>query len=141
MRIGTMLNDVWQSLFRPPVTEKYPYERGDPPARLRGKLRWRPERCIGCGLCAKDCPAKAIELITLDKENRRFVLRYHLDRCTFCSQCVQSCRFNCLEMTNDQWELAAYHKEPFTVYYGDEADVETLLGKDPHPNPETTTET
>ncbi len=133
MKLGAMIKDVWQSLFKQPFTEMYPFKRYSPPARLRGQLRWHPEQCIGCGLCVKDCPANAIELITLDKKNKRFVLRYHIDRCTFCSQCVESCRFKCLEMTSDQWELAAYQKEPFTVYYGDDADIEAFLGKEAHP--------
>lgn len=122
-----MLGDVVGSLFRRPATERYPFERRPVPQRLRGQLRWDPERCTGCGLCARDCPADAIELITLDKKNKRFVLRYHLDRCTFCAQCVQSCNFDCLELSPDRWELAALSKEPFTIHYGDDADVEAVL--------------
>ena len=136
MKFGTMFRDALRSLIRRPITERYPFEQKSPPERLRGQLHWNPEQCIGCGLCVKDCPANALELITLDKKNKRFILRYHLDRCTFCAQCVQSCRFKCLEMSNEQWELAAYHKEPFTVCYGDEADVEAWLGQEPDPNPE-----
>jgi formate hydrogenlyase subunit 6/NADH:ubiquinone oxidoreductase subunit I len=127
MKIGTMLRDIVQSLFRPPATRRYPAERQTPPERLRGALHWNPERCTGCCMCTKDCPANAIELITLDKASKRFVLRYHMDRCTFCAQCVQTCRFGCLEMPSDQWELAALRKEPFTVHYGNDADVEAVL--------------
>lgn len=125
MKVGRMLGDVLRSLFRRPVTVKYPFERTAAPERLRGQLRFNPEKCTGCSLCVKDCPASAIELITLDKANKRFALRYHIDRCTYCAQCVQSCRFKCLEMLNDRWELAALSKDPFTVYYGDKPDVET----------------
>lgn len=127
MKVGTMLGDVLESLFRRPVTERYPFEREPPPARLRGRVIWRAENCTGCALCNKDCPANALELITLDKKNKRFVMRYHIDRCTYCAQCVQSCRFNCLEMSNTEWELAALNKEPFVVYYGCEEDVEAVL--------------
>jgi formate hydrogenlyase subunit 6/NADH:ubiquinone oxidoreductase subunit I len=76
----------------------------------------------------KECPADALELITLDKKAKQFVMRYHVDRCTYCAQCVQNCRFECLEMAPDEWELAATSKQPFTIYYGDEADVEKVLG-------------
>lgn len=127
MKIGTMLSDVSRSLFRRPVTEKYPFERQEAPERLRGRLFWDGERCTGCGLCAKDCPANAIEMIVLDRASKRFVLRYHIDRCTFCAQCVHSCRQGCLEMSNEVWELAALSKEPFDLYYGNEADVEHVL--------------
>jgi len=40
MKLGTMLVDVSSSLVRPPVTEKYPYERRPVPATLRGQLHW-----------------------------------------------------------------------------------------------------
>jgi formate hydrogenlyase subunit 6/NADH:ubiquinone oxidoreductase subunit I len=122
-----MLGDVWSALFRRPATVKYPFVKRAPPARLRGVLQYDPEQCTGCGMCAQDCPAEALELITLDKKNKQFVLRYHIDRCTFCAQCVQSCKFRCLDMSPDQWELAAKDKVPFTVYYGRDKDIETVL--------------
>ncbi len=127
MKIGAMLGDVFRSLFRRPATRQYPFERKEAPERLRGKLHWDPEKCTGCLLCVKDCPAQAIEVFMVDKANKRFVLRYHLDRCTYCAQCVVSCRPGALEMSNDEWELAATSKEPFTVTYGDEADVQRLV--------------
>jgi len=129
MKIGAMLGDLLQSFFQSPATERYPLERRDPPKRLRGQLQWNPTQCTGCGLCARDCPANALEMIVLDRADKRFVLRYHLDRCTFCGQCVQSCRFDCLELSKNEWELAALNRETFTISYGDEADVETVLGR------------
>ncbi len=127
MKIGVMLSDVAVSLFRRPFTERYPYKRSDTPERLRGHLYWDKESCTGCGLCVKDCPAYAIEMIVLDKANKRFVMRYHVDRCTFCAQCVKSCRQGCLSMSSDQWELAMLSREPFCIIYGDESDVEQIL--------------
>ena len=79
------------------------------------------------GLCAKDCPTDAIDIITLDKKAKRFVFRYYVDRCTFCSQCVYSCRQGCLEMANNEWELAALKRKDFVVYYGKVADVESVV--------------
>jgi formate hydrogenlyase subunit 6/NADH:ubiquinone oxidoreductase subunit I len=129
MKFATMLKDVLGSLVKPPFTEKYPFEKKPAPERLRGKLVWNPEKCTGCCLCNKDCPSAAIELITLDKKARRFVMRYHADRCTYCAQCVQNCRFECIGMSHDQWELAALDKQPFEVYYGRDEDIQTLLAK------------
>lgn len=134
MKIGTMLNDVATSLFKPPVTEKYPFERREAPDRLRGQLVWDSENCTGCGLCAKDCPANAIEMIIPDKKNKQFVMCYHVDRCTFCAQCVDSCRQDCLTMSNKLWELAALEPEPFLIYYGDKHNVERVLANTSDPN-------
>lgn len=128
-RVAAMLNDILGSLFKRPMTELYPFERHPAPERLRGKLTWNPEKCTGCALCSKDCPSNAIELITLDKKAKRFVMEYHADRCTYCAQCVQNCRFECLNMSHEQWELAALNKEPFTVYYGKDEDVQAVLAR------------
>lgn len=127
MTLGTMFGDIIRSLVRPPVTQRYPFERRETPPRLRGQLLYDPERCTGCGLCSKECPADAIEVITLDKKAKRFVIRYHLDRCTFCAQCVESCRFNCLELHGDRWELAGVNPAGFEYYYGEAADVAEAL--------------
>jgi NAD(P)H-quinone oxidoreductase subunit I len=127
MKIGTMLSDILRSLFRRTATRRYPFERTPPSVQLRGALRWDSARCTGCNMCARDCPAQAIELITLDKATKRFVLHYQLDRCTFCAQCVRTCNFGCLALANDHWELAAWTREPFTVYYGDDANVNAVL--------------
>ena len=138
MKITTMLIDVWRSLWQRPFTRKYPLERQPAPERLRGQLHFDPTDCTGCCLCVKECPANALELITLDQKAKRFVMRYDIDRCTFCAQCVQNCRFGCLAMSPEEWELAATNKEPFTIYYGDEADVAAVLGQFTAPNPEPT---
>jgi formate hydrogenlyase subunit 6/NADH:ubiquinone oxidoreductase subunit I len=86
-----------------------------------------------------DCPSNAIELIVVDKDSKRFVMRYHVDRCTFCAQCVQSCQFKCLGMSKDEWELASLSKEPFTVYYGNDPEVESVLARFPRQDAETVT--
>jgi formate hydrogenlyase subunit 6/NADH:ubiquinone oxidoreductase subunit I len=133
MKIGSMLGDVVRSLFKKPATQRYPFIKKPAPDNLRGKLTWDASKCTGCQLCIKDCPADAIELLVVDKVNKRFVFRYHVDRCTFCDQCVQSCRFKCIDLSDEEWELASLSKEPFTVYYGRDEDIQFLLDKAAHP--------
>jgi formate hydrogenlyase subunit 6/NADH:ubiquinone oxidoreductase subunit I len=140
MKIGAMLGDIFGSLFKKPVTELYPFVRTEGPNRLRGQLVYNSATCTGCQLCVKDCPADAIEILTVDKVNKKFVMRYHSDRCTFCAQCVQSCRFACLAMSNSDWELASASRLPFEVYYGREEDVAFILEKANQPVPAEVTE-
>lgn len=130
MRIGTMLSDVAASFFQRPVTELYPFERREPPPGLRGRLVWDAEKCTGCGLCAMDCPAEAVEVIVLDKKAKRFVVRYHADRCTYCAQCVHSCRQESLSMSSELWELAGLNRAGFTVYFGKEDDIREVLANE-----------
>lgn len=129
MKIGAMIRDVARSLFKRPATERYPFERTAAPERLRGKLYYDPAKCTGCMLCMKDCPSDAIEVLVVDRANKRFIIRFHIDRCTYCGQCVENCRFECLGMSSEQWELASLEREPFTVYYGRDEDIQLFLGR------------
>lgn len=125
--IGMMVGDVLRSFFQKPITRRYPFERREAPLAFRGKLMWDLSKCTGCQLCIKDCPANAIELIVVDRANKRFIMRFHADRCTYCSQCEVNCRFKCLNLSHQEWELAELSKEPFTVYYGRDVDVDSFL--------------
>ncbi len=137
MKLATMIGEVSRSLFKRPVTQKYPFEKHPTPERLRGLVVWEPGDCTGCGLCAKDCPSDALEVITIDKKAKRFVFRYDVGQCLFCQQCVESCRFGSLRMANDQWELAALTTDSYTYYYGDEADVQSVLAQPTEADAET----
>jgi formate hydrogenlyase subunit 6/NADH:ubiquinone oxidoreductase subunit I len=129
MMIGTMFSDVVRSFFIKPATQLYPRERIHPAESYRGKLTFSPAACTGCGLCVKDCPAKAIELITLDRATKRFVMTYHMERCLYCGQCEVSCKFKCIDLAHDDWEHAALGKEEFTLYYGKPEDIRISLAK------------
>ncbi len=135
MRIGAMLGDTIRSLLKKPVTEKYPFERLHPgPERLRGALSYQTGKCSGCGVCVKDCPANALEVVTLDKKAKKFVIVYHVDRCTFCAQCVKSCNYKCFAMANQEWELAGLKRESFIRYYGTDDEVKQYLAQRAQPD-------
>jgi formate hydrogenlyase subunit 6/NADH:ubiquinone oxidoreductase subunit I len=133
MKIGSMFSNVAGSLFKRPVTQLYPFVEQTPPTLFRGKVLSDMSKCTGCMMCVKDCPAFALEVFTIDKAARRFVMLYHVDRCTFCEQCVISCHFNVLSMSNHDWELASTQKEAFAVYYGQDADIASLMERTAHP--------
>ena len=128
--IGMMVGDVVRSFFQKPITQRYPFERTEAPDTFRGKLVWDLSKCTGCQLCIKDCPANAIELLVIDKAAKRFMMRFHADRCTYCAQCVVNCRFKCLSLSHTEWELAALNKDPFTVYYGLNTDIDAYLAQE-----------
>ena len=137
MKFGTMLSDVSSALFRRPATENYPFVRQRNPPGLRSFLKLNPETCTGCGLCAMDCPANAIQVTVLDRKAKRFVFSYYTDRCLFCGQCVETCRQGSLSMVNDQWELAALDKKSFLVTLRDINYAAKVLAEKPASGPET----
>lgn len=129
MPIGAMFGDIARALFKKPVTEKYPFNKKDSPSRLRGMLHYDSTKCIGCMMCVRDCPANAIDIITVDKATKKYVMKYYYGRCTFCNQCVQSCRFGCIQLSNDEWELAALDTDAMVVDYGRPEDLQTLVDR------------
>lgn len=74
------------------------------PPGFRGKIAYDRDKCIGCQLCVKICPAKAIEFLPDDKKVRIFIAR-----CCFCSQCNDICPVSCLSMT-EEFLLSSYDK-------------------------------
>jgi len=66
------------------------------PKDLRGKLAYDPDKCIGCQLCVRVCPAKVIEFLPETKKIRMYVAR-----CTFCAQCVDACPVGALATTQE----------------------------------------
>ncbi|HUS04204.1 MAG TPA: 4Fe-4S binding protein, partial [Dehalococcoidia bacterium] len=74
------------------------------PPRFRGKISYDRDKCIGCQLCIKVCPTKAIEFIPEEKKVKIFV-----SRCCFCAQCNDICPTDALSMT-DEFMLSSYDK-------------------------------
>jgi formate hydrogenlyase subunit 6/NADH:ubiquinone oxidoreductase subunit I len=118
MKIASMLNDVFVSLFRRPFTELYPFAVKPAPLRLRGKLLWAEEKCKGCMLCVRDCPAIAIEIEVVDRAAKKYLFHYRIDRCIYCAQCVASCKEEALSMSSTLYHLASGDRTTFTEVYG-----------------------
>ena len=98
--------------FRPKFTRQYPEDRWNPPASFRGRPvlveEQGVERCVACGLCARVCPALAIEVqaseTELEKERYPVTFEINMLRCIFCGFCEEVCPEEAIVMS-DEYEL------------------------------------
>ena len=122
VRPGKMIEFVLKSLFKKPATINYPFEKMAMPENFRGKLIFYPEKCIGCLLCMKDCPAAAIVIKKVG--DKKFMAEIDLAKCVYCAQCVDSCPKKALAIT-PEFELAQFTRHKLKVTFNAEPDSST----------------
>ncbi len=110
-RLPALIKDMGSCLFKKPVTQEYPFIKVQAPEGYRGRQIFHPEKCISCGLCERDCPANAIELIEV---SGRRLPHFYLDRCIFCYQCAEACPREAIEFSTN-FELSTTEKAEMVV--------------------------
>ncbi len=115
IRPGMMLRQVLGSLFKKSATSRYPLKKSAMPDHYRGKIICRPELCIGCMMCVRDCPSNAINIRPVG--DKKYEADFNLAKCIYCAQCVDSCVKKALESTKE-FELAVLDKEKLKVTFG-----------------------
>src|SRR5881296_2186080 len=95
-------------MLQPSITQEYPDEKPDLPARTRGVIALKQENCTVCWKCSRECPDWCI-YIDAHKETHppagggrarsakildRFAIDYAL--CMYCGICVEACPFDAL---------------------------------------------
>ena len=104
-----MEKELLKNAFEKPATLVYPFEKKEPHEGLRGKHEYSPEKCIGCGLCARVCPSFSIKMKG-GPGPKCTGLIIDLGKCLFCGQCEEVCPREALHLTRD-YELAVLNKK------------------------------
>lgn len=98
---------------RGPYTSSFPKVPYEAPETYRGKPAYDEKECVGCGACARICPARAIEVIDDPAtKTRKLILRY--DICIFCGQCHANCTTSDGITHTNEYELATLDRSETT---------------------------
>jgi formate hydrogenlyase subunit 6/NADH:ubiquinone oxidoreductase subunit I len=88
IHLPAIAKKVAEQTLAKPATSKYPFEKPKLAEDFRGQPIFDFDQCSGCGLCSRDCPAKAIEMVEVDGKKRP---QLNLSKCVFCYQCAETC--------------------------------------------------
>ncbi len=120
---------TWKHLWGHKVTMQYP-DKFDPiksgfiPEFARNRLYVDMDKCIGCAICAKECPVNCIDIDTIkaSKEDAEavfpsgkriplWVTKFDIDfaKCMFCNLCTENCPEDCIWMTKE-FEYSDYDR-------------------------------
>ena len=122
IRPGKMIKQVLQSIFKKPATTKYPFVKEATAKNFRGKIKFAPEKCIGCKMCMRDCPSNAITITK--KPDGKFECEIDLGKCIYCAQCVDSCPKKALESTKE-YELAVLDSKNMKIKFNAGTEKDT----------------
>jgi formate hydrogenlyase subunit 6/NADH:ubiquinone oxidoreductase subunit I len=111
VKISTIFRKVGSLFFTNPVTTGDLFTKLQVQDNFRGQMQLDYKLCIGCGLCKRDCPGKAVEMVDF---NGKKCPQFRLDKCLFCYQCAESCPKKAIKKSSI-YELATTDKSTLVM--------------------------
>ena len=102
MALGVIVQ-LFKNLFSRPRTVAFPHEAIPIPDGYRGEHTYDIGSCTGCGLCARVCPNRAIEMVEAPEALRgTYPKKYpqiDLGKCCFCGLCQDICASGSMKLS------------------------------------------
>jgi formate hydrogenlyase subunit 6/NADH:ubiquinone oxidoreductase subunit I len=111
LQISKIFKKTASNIFAKPATSSYPYVEPQLPCNSRGRLSFDVSLCVGCGLCSRDCPSRAIEMVNVNGKKRP---QLRIDKCIFCYQCAETCRKGAIK-SSTFFAMATTDKSTLTI--------------------------
>ena len=105
-RLSPITKKALSNIFSKPATEGYPFVKPKLSDDFRGQPVFDINLCVSCGLCSRNCPAKAIEMVDV---NGKKYPQFNLGKCIFCDKCVEDCPKKAIK-NSTTFELASTDK-------------------------------
>ncbi|MEM0380243.1 MAG: 4Fe-4S binding protein [Desulfurococcaceae archaeon] len=103
-----LINIILRNFISKPATIQYPFQQTVIEKDYRGRHYPDLNKCTGCSLCKIECPADAIEMVSIPGEYivprinpRRIYPVINYFRCVYCYRCVTICPVDAYITTND----------------------------------------
>ncbi len=106
-----LLKEAVEALFCKPVTQMYPTEKPQLGDNYRGQPITDFSLCIGCGICSRECPARAIQMVQCGAKKSP---QLNLAKCIFCYRCAEVCPKKAIK-NSKIYELATTDKSTLIV--------------------------
>jgi NADH-quinone oxidoreductase subunit I len=107
--LGKGMSVTLRTMLKRSVTQQYPFEMPDLPARTRGVIALKEENCTICMLCSRECPDWCIYIDSHKEQmppktagarprQRNVLDRFAIDfaLCMYCGICIEVCPFDAL---------------------------------------------
>lgn len=106
------VKEALKNLFSPTSCDMYPVKPAPAMPNYRGRIKYDPTKCIGCGMCERVCAGGAItRTVEKTEEGDKITLTFDMGSCTFCNTCADFCAKKAITLTEDYHIIATKHED------------------------------
>ena len=127
-KVGIFIPELLSNIGHAPATREYPFVKAPVPEGFRGTPRFRPDACLGCKACVRDCTSEAIEIEMKPPSPsdpspekgrnpvKKFRMILYLDRCIHCARCAEVCPKDAIYL-DQEFEVANFSHEALRLVF------------------------